>query len=213
MTEPQLLPAQPAPPSNARLLVPVGLLVAGLVGLIGAVLPWVSISMSAGGVSQSIDTSSLSGPGGGPWRWAALLFGAIVLLIAAGYLFGRRNRGPLGAAAVFSLLLLCVGIYKIVDVYRQAEQTYQQMDELVARVPAAARAGFGSFRDVFHINPGTGLWMVAIGGLLGAVLALVLILTAPKPEAAEGWLQPIPNPPPPARPATPASEEGIPPTA
>ena len=55
--------------------------------------------------------------------------------------------------------------------------------------------------------------MVAIGGLLGAVLALVLILTAPKPEAAEGWLQPIPNPPPPARPATPASEEGIPPTA
>ena len=215
MTEPQLLPTQPEPASNAQLLVPVGLLVAGLAALIGGLLPWVSINMSAGGASQSISTESLTaGSNDGPWRGAAVLLSAIVLICASGYLFGRRNRRLLGPAAMFSLLLLGIGIYKIVDVYRQAEETYRQFDELTARVPAASRAGFPAFWDFFHITPGTGLRMVAVGGLLGAVLALIHLVRTPKPVVAEGWLQPLPPPPPPVRPTTPAAhDEGIPPVA
>jgi hypothetical protein len=213
MADPQLPPTQPEPASNTNLIAPVGILVAGLVGLIGSVLPWVSVTMSVPGGSQSIDSPSVAGPGDGPWRGVATPLSAILLVTAAGYLFGRRNRGLLGVATVFALLVLGVGTYKIVDVYQKAQDEYRLMDEAFARLPAAARGPVASFSELFHINPATGLWMVAIGGLFGTVLALVQLLRAPKPVAAEGWLQPIPAPPSALRPVAPASEEGNPPTA
>jgi hypothetical protein len=194
-----------APASNAHLMGPVGLVIAGLLGLIGGLLPWASISFPAAGASQSIQGPMPFTEGSaGPWRTIAVVLGAIILITAARYLFGRRNRRLLGLAAVFSLLLLGVGVFKIVDLYRQAENVYQQMDDLVAKLPAGAPSF--SFRDFVHIDPGAGLWMVAASGLLGIVFALFVLLRTPKPEdfqAVPGrhWLPPVPPPTPPVRPA------------
>jgi len=202
-------PPAPAPTSNLRLLVPVGLIAAGLVGLIGGLLPWVSISIPVGTDSGAIEGDSLAGSDMGPWRPTAVLFGAIVVLSAAGYLFGQRNRGRLRAAAILSLCLLALGTYKIVYVYQKAGDNYRQMDQLLIGVPPEARAHLPSFRDLFDIGPGTGLWMVAVGGLLGTVLAWIQLLRTPKP-VLQGWLQPVSAPPPPGRPATPGGGNAAP---
>jgi hypothetical protein len=196
-------------PSNAQLLAPVGLLIAGLVGLIGGLLPWVSVNMTVGGgISQSIQGSSVL-PGSTNGRaGVAVAIAAFILACAAAYLFGRRNRRLLGVLTVLSLLLLGFGVYNIVDVYRQANDIYNQMDSAFANVPVSATAGFTfNARALFHIDPAPGLWMVAIAGLLGTVLSLFVWIrkqAAPVAEPAAPVAEPAAPVAEPAQPAPPA---------
>jgi hypothetical protein len=214
VTDPQAQPAAPPPPagpnptgvvaatSNAHLIGPVGLVIAGVLGLIGGLLPWVSMSVSAGGVSQSIQGSS-SVPGfsaTGAGTGIAVVLATLILLCAAAYLFGRRNKRLLALTAVLSLVLFGLGVFKIIDLYRQANDFYHGMDDVMGRVSGLTRGGGQSFNasDFFHIDPAPGLWMVAVSGLLGTVLSLSLRQTKPQvlgEAPGQPWLQPLPPPP------------------
>jgi hypothetical protein len=163
------------------------LIIVGLLGLIGGLLPWVAVSVTAGGVSsQSIQGPSVV-PGNDDGRAAfAAVLGAFILAFAAAYLFGRRNRRLLGALTVLSLILLGYGVFNIVDVYQQANDVYNQMDQAFANLPPSAAGAFPfNPRDVFHIDPAPGLWMVAIGGLIGTVLSLFAWIRKPRALTAE----------------------------
>jgi hypothetical protein len=184
--QPQPAATPPTAPSNADLVGPVGLVIVGLLGLIGGLLPWVSVSTSAGGFSESVQGSSIL-PGSTNWRPAvAAALGAFILACAAMYLFGRRTRPLLGVMTALSLILLGFGVYNIVDVYRQANNLYNQMDNAFAGVPGAAAGGLQlNFRNFFHIDPAPGLWMVAIAGLIGSVLSLFAWVR--RPGAPVAW--------------------------
>jgi hypothetical protein len=191
--QPQPAAAPPTAPSNADLVGPVGLVIVGLLGLIGGVLPWVSVGTSAGGFSESVQGSSIL-PGSTNWRPAvAAALGAFILACAAMYLFGRRTRPLLGVMTALSLILLGFGVYNIIDVYRQANDLYNQMDRAFANVPGAAAGGLPlNFRNFFHIDPAPGLWMVAIAGLIGSVLSLSVWIR--KPSGPVAFQYPAPSP-------------------
>lgn len=217
MTDPEPQPAASPPSagfnptgsvaagSNAHLIAPVGLVIAGLLGLIGGLLPWVSFTVSApgGGVSSSVQGSSLSaGPNGTESGAAiAVVLGTLILLSAAGFLFGRRNRILPATTAVLSLALLGFAVFKIIDVYRQANDFYNRMDQLVQTIPGPLPPGFPNLRDVFHIDPAPGLWMVALSGLLGIVLSMVILWRTKRlvSEAVRGPALPQPSPSTPTR--------------
>jgi hypothetical protein len=127
----------------------------------------------------------------------AVVLGALVVLCAAWYLFGRRDRRLLHVTAVLSLLLFGLGVFKIIDLYRQANDFFNRMSDLTGRVPAPFGGGGESlnFRDMFHIDPAPGLWMVAVSGLLGTVLSLfVLRQTRQQVSGASGPVTPPTGP-------------------
>jgi hypothetical protein len=156
-----------------HLLGPVGLVIVGLLGLIGGLLPWVSVSTTFGGLSQSVQGGSLL-PGSSDWKGpGAAALGALILLCAAAFLFGRRNRTVLGVTTVLSAILLGFGVYNVIDVYRQANDLYNRMNSGFSFVPRAATGGqLLDVRNFLHIDPAPGLWMVAIGGLIGSALSV-----------------------------------------
>jgi hypothetical protein len=189
--------AQPSPttaPSNADLVGPIGLLIVGLLGLIGGLLPWISVSTAAGGFSESVQGSSIL-PGSTNWRPAvAAALGAFILACAAGYLFGRRSRSLLGVMTALSLILLGFGVYNIIDVYRQANDLYNQMDRAFSNLPPGVASGAPNFRDLFSIDPAPGLWMVAIAGLIGSVLTLSMWIRKPAAATPVQFYPPAPPP-------------------
>jgi len=188
------------------LLGPVGLVIVGLLGLIGGLLPWVSVSTTVGGLSQSVQGGSIL-PGSSDWKGpVATALGVLILLCAAAYLFGRRNRTLLGVTTVLSLILLGFGVYNVVDVYRQANDLYNKMNGAFSFVPRAATGGpLLDIRNFLHIDPAPGLWMVAIGGLVGSALsvfiwtgqrsALDMTPAQPKPIALAPFVQQFVPPP------------------
>ena len=186
-------PRSPATPTPAPSL-------AGLLGLIGGLLPWVSLTVSVpgGGVSQSIQGSSLLG---GPSTTEsgtpiAVILGVLIAVIAGASLFGRRNRILPFIAAALSLALFGFAVYKIIDVYRRANDLYNQMDQLVRTIPGGLPAGFPKFRDIVHFDPAPGLWMVAFSGLLGIVVSLFVVLQARRQPSGAFHGQPLRQPSP-----------------
>jgi hypothetical protein len=218
VTDPQLQPAASppsagsgpigsvVPSSNTHLIAPVGLVFAGLLGLIGALLPWVSLTVSApfSGVSQSIQGSSFFLGGPSPTETGtpiAVILGVLIVVTAGAYLFGRRNRILPFIAAALSLAILGFAVYKIIDVYRQANDFYNQMDQFNRTIPGPLPADFPNLKAVFHIDPAPGLWMVGFSGLLGIVLSLFVGWQARRqpPGAVQGQALPQPSPPTPTR--------------
>jgi hypothetical protein len=97
-------------------------------------------------------------------------------------LFASRIRPLPGITAAASLLLLGLGVYQVVDLYRQANALYDQIDRAMASVsadiPDAQRI---DFLDVVHFDPAPGLWMIVAAGLLGTVVSSLMLLRA-KPK-------------------------------
>jgi hypothetical protein len=174
-----------------HLLGPVGLVIVGLLGLIGGLLPWVSVSTTFGGLSQSVQGGSIL-PGSSDWKGpVATALGVLILLCAAAYLFGRPNRTLLVVTTVLSLILLGFGVYNVLDVYRQANDLYNQMSGGFSFVPAAATGGqLLDVRNFLHIDPAPGLWMVAVGGLFGSALS-VFVWTGQRSSLDTTSAQPI----------------------
>jgi hypothetical protein len=226
MTMPQPQPTTPPPVtaaagtitavpamSNALLVGLVGIIVAGLVGLIGALLPWVSTTMTVGSASRSIQDSSLLDGVGSDTAWPAIavLLGALILVAGSVYLFARRIRALLGIAAAASLLLLGLGVFEVIDLYRKADAVYDQVDRAMGSIPADIPAIPPiDFRDVLHFDPAPGLWMIVFAGLLGTVLAsLMLVGARPRAVGASPGPAPVPIEP---QTAVPTMRPAIPPT-
>lgn len=191
----QPLPQPPAT-STAQRIAPIGIIVAGLLGLVGAVLPWVTTSISTGETSQSIDgPSPVDGSSGAGLETAvAVVLAALLLIAGAVYLFGGRRR-LVDAAAGLSVVLFGFAIFEIIQVYRRASEFYHEFEDLLGSMSDDSRAQLPNIRDVFDIRPAPGLWLLVFAGLLGTVLSVILLLSRRTPVAPAMATNPPAAPP------------------
>ena len=138
-------------------------LIAGLMAVVGSLLPWTITSSAAMG---TLTTTGIEGPAG----WGTAGLGLVLVL------YGCMRRLTAGVPVIGSVLAgVCSGalaglsLWQLVDLKADLAQTKATlMDQAVA----------GSLLSpTVHVNIGNGLWMCLTAAVVG-VAAMVVILTS-----------------------------------
>jgi hypothetical protein len=140
---------------------------AGVAGVIGSFLPWVTLS------APFLGTQSASGVDGSD-GWITVALGLALVLLGAVIVRGRPASTALGSViALGALSLLVLGMWKVVDLLEKVR------DLRAGLAGASSDDAFGIGRamsEATQVRVGNGLWLITFAGLIGAVAAVFLLL-------------------------------------
>ena len=161
--------------------------VGGLVLLIAAFMPWVTVGLGQAGAGANLSVAGTEGDG------VITLIIGLILLVAGIVMWLGRSRGLVKGLAVAALVLGVIGagiaLYDITSKDRQFDQGLREGisqstgQEISDEQLAAAKAELE--RLGVEVNIGIGMYLTVLGGLLAAVGG-ILGLMAKGAGAASG---------------------------
>ena len=153
---------------------------AGLIGAIGALLPWATLSAPFVG---TVSKNGIDGDG-----VFAVVLGILLMIYAV--IRVAWSRAHWTVATVLSLALLGLAIFEIADVYRTAADVHAGAGNLGDDPLGVTTA----IANATTVSVGVGLWLDALAGLAALGGAILLASVARRPVATPHRPYPVQNP-------------------